>query len=182
MDIELKKGRDGPSTLACVRADGTRTWGKVARFFPVHDLTHCAVESVLVFKEAFFGLVASGWSIDDFAAPGVAGRLPVEAVWAESIVGLLDLERGTGKEWTAPEFNEALAESLRGQGRAAFRPIGEAELARIRALRNGLQQRWDELTPGGVDRAGQDKSFCSLGIDSGLADQGSGWRAVCLVG
>jgi hypothetical protein len=148
--IELKKGRDGPTTLVCVRADGTRTWGKVARFFPVHDLTHCAVESVLGFNEAFFGLVARGWSIDDFAVPGVAGRLPAEAVWAESIVGLLDLERGTGTEWTAPEFNTALAESLMGQGRPAFRPIAGDVLARTRALRNELQARWEEVLPGGV--------------------------------
>jgi hypothetical protein len=148
--IELKKGRDGPSTLVCVRADGTRTWGKVARFFPVHDLTHCAVESVMGFNEAFFGLVASGWNIDDFATPGVAGRLPVEAVWTESIVGLLDLERGSGRGWTAPEFNEALAESLRGQGRTAFRPVGEDELARARTLRGELQERWEALPPGGV--------------------------------
>ncbi len=150
MVIELKKGRDGPSTLVCVRADGTRTWGKVARFFPVHDLTHCAVESVLGFHEAFFGLVESGWDVDEFATPGVAGRLPVEAGWAESIVGLLDLERGTGKEWSVPEFNEALVESLRGQGRTAFRPVGEDELMRTRALRDELQARWEELAPGGV--------------------------------
>lgn len=150
MVIELKKGRDGPTTLVCVRADGTRTWGKVARFFPVHDLTHCAVESVLGFNEAFFGLVARGWSIDDFAVPGVAGRLPAEAVWAESIVGLLDLERGTGTEWTAAEFNTALAESLRGQSRAAFRVITDDELARTRALRNDLQERWEGLPPGGL--------------------------------
>jgi hypothetical protein len=45
--IQLKKGRDAPATLACVRDDGTRTWGKEHPFFPVHDLTHCAVESVL---------------------------------------------------------------------------------------------------------------------------------------
>ena len=150
MIIELKKGSDGPSTLACVRADGTRTWSKVGRFFPVHDLTHCAVESVLEFKEAFFGLAASGWNIDDFTAPGVAGRLPAEAVWAESIVGLLDLERGTGTEWSATEFSTALAESLRGQGRTPFRPIAADELARTRALRNDLQTRWEALPPGGV--------------------------------
>jgi hypothetical protein len=148
--IELKKGRDGPTTLACVRPDGTRTWGKVDRFFPVHDLTHCAVESVLGFKEAFFGLAASGWNIDDFTAPGVASRLPPEAVWAESIVGLLDLERGTGTEWTVEEFNTALAESLRGQGRAAFRLITPDELARTRGLRNALQARWEAVQPGGV--------------------------------
>jgi hypothetical protein len=148
MIIELKKGHDGPSTLSCVRADGTRTWGKLHPFFPVHDLTHCAVESVLGFREAFFGLVASGWAIDDFAAPGASRRFPEEARWAESIVGLFDLERGTGRIWTAPGFNEALAESLRGQGVAGFRPVAEQELARIRALRSQTQMLWDSLAPG----------------------------------
>lgn len=85
MIIELKKGHNGPPTLSCIRADGTRTRGKLHPFFPVHDLTHAAVESVLGFNEAFFGLVA-------------AGRLPMEARWAEGIVGVLDLERGTGAE------------------------------------------------------------------------------------
>ncbi len=66
MLIQLKKGRDGPATLACVRADGSRTWGKEHPFFPVHDLTHCAVESVLGFDQAFFGLIARGWDIDHF--------------------------------------------------------------------------------------------------------------------
>ncbi len=54
MVIQLKKGRDGPATLACVRSDGTRTWGKEHPFFPVHDITHCVVESVLGFDQAFF--------------------------------------------------------------------------------------------------------------------------------
>ncbi|MGH7520615.1 MAG: hypothetical protein ACREMI_05010 [Gemmatimonadales bacterium] len=37
MGIQLKEGRDGPSTLACVRADGSRTWGKEHPFFPLHE-------------------------------------------------------------------------------------------------------------------------------------------------
>ena len=76
MFIQLKKGRDGPATLACVRADGTRTWGKEHPFFPVHDLTHCAVESVLGFDQAFFGLIAKGWDIDDFAKPRASRAMP----------------------------------------------------------------------------------------------------------
>src|SRR5712691_8174 len=108
MMIQLKKGRDGPSTLVCVRPDGTRAWRKVHPFFPVHNLTHCAVESVLGFEEAFFGLVASGWSIDEFEARGAAARLPVEALWAENIAGLFDLERGQNRLFAAGEFTAAL--------------------------------------------------------------------------
>ena len=148
MIIQLKKGRDGPSTLTCVRADGSRTWGKVHPFFPVHDLTHCAVESVFGFAEAFFGLVASGWAIDDFAAPGAAARLPVEACWAETIVGLFDLERGTNRVFSAAEFTEALAASLAGQTANPFRPVSQSELERVRSLRGELRGRWQALSPG----------------------------------
>jgi len=148
MMIQLKKGKNAASTLACIRADGSRTWGKLHPFFPLHDLTHCATESVLGFQEGFFGLVASGWNIDDFAAKGATKRLPLQAGWAESIVGILDLERGMGRIQSAQEFNEALAESLRGQNFAAFRIVTEQELTRVRALRGRLFEQWQALPLG----------------------------------
>jgi len=91
MRVEIKKGRDSRPTLVCVRADGSRTWSRVHPFFPLHDLTHYAVESVLGLTEAFFGLVASGWALEAFADRATRARLPAEAVWAEHVVGLLDL-------------------------------------------------------------------------------------------
>jgi hypothetical protein len=144
MIIELKKGRDGPANLACARADGSRTWAKEHPFFPVHDLTHCAVESVFGFTEAFFGLVAAGRSIDATAT----AALPIEAHWAERIVGLLDMERGTGRPLSAGEFNETLASMLRLHGLPGFRPVTEAELSGARSLRNELTARWHALAPG----------------------------------
>jgi len=112
MVIQWKKGRDGPPNLTCVRADGTRTWRRVHPFFPTHDLVHCAVESVFGLTQAFFGLVASGWSFDDFDQRGAPARLPNEALWAENMVGFFDLERATGHVMAAAEFNAALAASL----------------------------------------------------------------------
>jgi hypothetical protein len=148
MLIQLKKGRDGPSTLACVRDDGTRTWGKVHPFFPLHDLTHCAVESVLEFHHAFFGLIESGRDIDDFSRPGASAWLPSEAMLAECIVGILDRERANGEALATDEFNETLGESLRGQGVAPFGRIGPAELTAIRQLRDALQARWYRASSG----------------------------------
>lgn len=150
MIIQLKKGRDGPSTLACVRADGSRTWARVHPFLPDHDLTHCAVESVLGFKQAFFGLVASGWQIDDFSFPDTRTRVPVEAHWAESIVGILDLERGSARHLAEPEFAEALASSLRAQGLPPYRSLRSSQLDAIRALRADLFERWCATAPGGT--------------------------------
>jgi hypothetical protein len=146
--IRLKKGRDGPPTLTCVRADGTRTWGKVHPSFPGHDLTHCAVESVLGFDQAFFGLVATGWEIDDFAAPGAAARLPRQALWAEHIVGLLSLERTHGTAFAAREFNEQLARSLELQGVPPVRFLSDAELERARQRRDALHAAWHAMAPG----------------------------------
>ncbi len=147
MTIQLRKGRDGPASLTCVRSDGSRTWSRVHPFFPVHDLTHYAIESVLGFTEAFFGLVASGWSLDDFA-PRVA--LPSEARVAESIVGVFDLERAQPRPFTAAEFNELLHPSLAGQRLERFRPIRDVEVQQVRDLQTRLADAWGALDLGGT--------------------------------
>ncbi len=150
MLAQLKKGRDSRSTLTCVRPDGSRTWSKLHPHLPFHDITHYAVESMLGFREAFFGLVASGWSLAAFADRDERQRMPVEALWAEHIVGLLDLERGTGHMLPVADFNEALSTALACHAIAAFRPLEERELTSIRQLRGELHGRWLALAPGGT--------------------------------
>ena len=51
LKLRLQKGRDGPDVLVCVRADGTRTWHRLHRAIPVHDLTHYAFETTLGLRE-----------------------------------------------------------------------------------------------------------------------------------
>ena len=112
--IRIKKKSDGSAALSCIRADGTTTWqqqnGQLGRFFPLHDLTHYAVESVLGFRNAFYGLVAGGWDLTDFASNGPRGRIPPEALCAEVVVGYFDLERATGMPGTAEDLNARLEE------------------------------------------------------------------------
>lgn len=148
MRIELRKGRDGPATLACVRGDGTRTWGKEHPFFPIHDITHCVVESVLGCEQAFFGLIATGWEIDDFAKPGASRRMPFQAIVAEHVVGVFDRERALLQPMTSPEFNESVVASLPPAQRDAFTPLSDEQLARVRASRQALESRWHALGPG----------------------------------
>ena len=150
MVIHLKKGRDGPSTLVCVRANGTRTWGREHPFFPLHDLTHCAVESVLGLDQAFFGLIAGGWDIDDFARPGASGRMPFQALLAEHVVGILDRERALPHSLTVVELNEAVSASVAPDGGARLQPITDTQLGMIRALRESLEMRWHRLPAGGT--------------------------------
>ena len=71
LEIRLKRHADGSASITLIRADGTVTWqrhsGSLALVFPSHDLTHYAVEQPLGYAGAFFGLVADGWDISDFA-------------------------------------------------------------------------------------------------------------------
>ncbi len=148
MLIQLKKGRDGPATLACVRADGSRTWGKEHPFFPVHDLTHCAVESVLGFDQAFFGLIATGWAIDDFAKPRASRTMPFQAIVAEHVVGVFDRERALAAPLAVAEFNETVFASLPPLERDAFQPLTDAQVSHVRELQSTLEARWHALPAG----------------------------------
>lgn len=148
MLVQIKKGSDSRPTLACVRADGTRTWRKVHPFFPLHDITHYAVESILGLRQAFFGLVASGWTLEAFEAPATRTAFPPEALFAEQVVGIFDLERGLGRLLTAAEFNEALVAALGDRDGITARALTDTEIMAVRTLRGTLQARWQALMPG----------------------------------
>lgn len=150
--IAIKKKTDGSASLACRRADGSVTWqrqdGAQGRFFPRHDLTHYAVETVLGLDQAFFGLVASGWEFSDFGRPWSRGPMPPEALAAELMVGYLDSERAAGTAWSAVEFNAKAAGFFGARGESPGLVLREPELERIRQTRAALFARWDVLPPG----------------------------------
>jgi len=150
--VRITKRTDGGAVLKCVRADGTETWqkqeGTHAAFFPLHDLTHFAVESVLGIPNAFFGLIADGWSIDETTGKTPRGPLPPDAIFVENVVGTLDTERASGSWWTADEFNENTARFARQGGRPDPRLISDDELTRVRKRRAELFSRWSELPAG----------------------------------
>ena len=83
LTIRIKKQSDGSAALSCTRPDGSVTWqrqeGTHGRFFPLHDLTHYAVETVLGYQNGFYGMVARGWNMTDFGAPWPRGRIPADA-------------------------------------------------------------------------------------------------------
>lgn len=150
--VLLTKRADGAVLLRCIRADGSETWQKVAArhaaHFPVHDLTHYAVERELDIHDAFFGLIAAGWSLEETEGKGARGALPEGAIFVENLVGLFDMERAGGTPWNASEFNDALAAKARQEGRPAPRTLEEAELSRIRQRRADLFRSWETLAPG----------------------------------
>ena len=150
--IHITKRPDGGSVLKCIRGDGSETWqkqtGHQAAFFPLHDLTHYAVERELGIRDAFYGLIAAGWSIDDTTGKGARGALPPDAVFVENVVGTLDTERASGTRWTAAEFNENTARFAANGGRPVPRQLTDDDLANIRRRRAELFAQWQALTPG----------------------------------
>jgi hypothetical protein len=152
LSIRIKKNPDGSTALSCTRADGTTTWqrqlGQRGRFFPFHDLTHYAVETVLGFRRGFFGLVAEGWDLTDFGKPWPRGPLPAEAVMVEMIVGFLDGERAMGITRSAAELRSDVAAHQAHRGEADGCRISDTELDRVRTVRGELFTRWRAVAPG----------------------------------
>ena len=155
LTIRLKKHADGSAALTCTRADGTVTWqrqqGAQAAFFPRHDLTHFAVETILGHTRGFYGLVASGWDLTDFGAPWPRGRIPADADPSELIVGFLDTERASGTRWTAAEFNDRAAAYYEEHNLTTPPPVlTNDDLARVRQRRAELFAQWDAVPDGGT--------------------------------
>lgn len=147
--VRIKKKKDGSAALTCEREDGSVTWqrqdGQLGLFFPLHDLTHFAVESVLGFRDAFFGLIASGRDIEDTAVSTV----PLEAQLAEVIVGFFDLELRTHVPGDAGDFAWKIESYFTEKKLPVpdFR-ITDAQLAAIREKRAELFAKWRAVPPG----------------------------------
>jgi len=154
LDIRIKKGADGRTSLSCTRADGSTTWqkqqGAQASFFPRHDITHYAVEMVFGHRRGFYGLVADGWDLADFGTPWPRGKLPKEANLSEIIVGFFDRERASGQMGTAQEINEELAAFCQENGLPVPGKFTESDLSRVRQKRGELFAQWEAVEPGGV--------------------------------
>jgi len=151
--IRIKKKSDGSAALTCERADGTVTWqrqdGQLGAFFPLHDLTHYAVERVLDLPRAFYGLLAEGWDLSDFGKPWAKGPLPLDAHIGELIVGFFDLERATGFLGTAEEFNEKVHSWYADNKRAIPEfHMSDLQLAQIREERARAFALWKAVPPG----------------------------------
>lgn len=150
--IRIKKKTDGTAALSCTRADGSVTWqrqeGLQGRFFPMHDLTHYAVETVLGHRRGFYGLIAEGWNVTDFGKPYPRGPVPAETIVSEEIVGFFDAERATPERWTAADLNEKLTIRARDAGREQPPALTDEDLAAVRARRAELFAMWRAVPAG----------------------------------
>ena len=150
--IEFNKRKDGNTVLRCVREDGSSTWqrnqNEQARFFPLHDLVHYAVETELGFARGFFGLIAEGWKIDETTGKTARGGLPHETFEVEHLVSSFMAEWNSDTGWSAADFNDQGAEFAKAKGLPAPRSLTDAELARVRARFNEITGQWRDLPEG----------------------------------
>jgi len=152
MRIRFQKGKDKPDTLSCIRdggatADGSRTWTRLQPGFGAqHDLAHYAVETVLGFDGAFYGLLAQGRAIEEFADTEDRSWMGDQALQAEAVVMALQYELAGTADPDA--FADTVEESCRGQGTGV--PPGLTPEA-VTAMRRRLMElwlRWRALPPG----------------------------------
>lgn len=158
MLIRFKRHPDGSASLTCVRDDGTSTWqrqsGSLGLVFPPHDLTHYAVETTLGYTRGFYGLIAEGWEIADFAKPWPRGPIPEEAQEVELIVGFFDTERRSITGLTEAEFNDhadryvAARQSRKGSSLGTAPHLTASQIDAVRSVRGDLLRRWSSLAPG----------------------------------
>jgi hypothetical protein len=150
MQIQIKKGRDGPDVLTCTRPDGTTVWKRLQPSIAVHDLVHFALETELGLRSGFYGLLEQGWSISDFESREARKRLPPDPAGVEFLVGRLWQEVFDRSAPAAEEFNAASAAIEAVQPGILIRRLDEEELERVRRTRDELVARWRVVPPGGT--------------------------------
>jgi len=151
LKIQFTKRVDGAAVLKCIRPDGSVTWqrqdDKNAAFFPLHDLTHYAVETELDFRLGFYGLLAEGWNIDETTGKTARGALPNEALEVEYIVSAFSAERAGGACAAAAEFNQLAATFASAKGMPSPRLLTDDDLTKVRARFDELAVKWRALPP-----------------------------------
>ncbi|MEO7983725.1 MAG: hypothetical protein ABI688_06565 [Bacteroidota bacterium] len=147
MEICFTRNNNKQHIISCRRNNGTDTWMRSEPFFIVHDLCHYAVESVLSFKHAFYGMLAAGTDINDFELPKEERtfQLSDQAIAAEQIVNLLTIEYSQGR---LENFLGTLNEIPGKQAAMAVSLLKADDLEEIRESFTMLMDQWQLLPDG----------------------------------
>ena len=148
LKVRFTRGKDKKDVLSVTREDGSQSWQHQPAGIPVHDLTHFAVESALHLKNGFYGLLVQGWDITRLTAKEVRSVLPVEGLWTEFVVGLVQTERLSPEPLSADEFNALLNKEKENFALKFERKVTEEELFEIRRLFLDIYSKWRLLQPG----------------------------------
>lgn len=140
-------------TLTCVRPDGTSTFGAMPRqgILP-HDAFHFVVETTLNWRDAFFGQIARGASLEHVTTKLHGERVEwtkmPQALQSESLVECLQAEQWGGAADPAT-FAETLVVTCRRRG-VPPPDITADELEKVRLALRAFGAAWRPLGPGAV--------------------------------
>lgn len=153
MKIQFKKYHNKPSVLTCIRTDGSKTWVKMYSGIEAHDLGHYAVETILKFKNAFYGMVAKGSSIEDFELPRdrrpeevLPQNLDPEALISEHLVNLL-MTKAQIKD-NSFDITENLKLILKENGLSFPDNLTHGAMQKIWILFQDLNEEWKQMPDG----------------------------------
>lgn len=159
LTIRLSRPRSGRTVLSVTRADGSMTWAKLHPGTELHDLAHYAIESELELKDAFYGILAAGYAIEDFEARPEERpdslhpvNLPRTSLQVEHLVNLLLTELQSGAPW--PDFIPRFQDILQQSELPDMPLLTEEKLQRIREQLNILRGRWNAVAVGGAMEVG----------------------------
>jgi len=98
MEISFTRKAFKKHIISCKRTDGSVTWMQCDDFFVHHDLMHYAVETIMHYRNAFYGMLESGIDISDFELPKEKRTFNYssEALHSETLVGLINTELSQG--------------------------------------------------------------------------------------
>lgn len=142
---------DKCDALTCVRPDGSSTRSEMPRqgILP-HDAFHFVVESALGWRDALFGQVARGASLDHVATklhgPKIDWSKNIQALQSESLVECLQAE-----QWGGATDPATFAETLVITCRRRAVPPPDITAEEIAALRTALREfgaAWRPLASG----------------------------------
>ncbi|MEM1221079.1 MAG: hypothetical protein AAGH79_19315 [Bacteroidota bacterium] len=151
--LRFHKKSPSQSVLTVIRADGTITWSKLYPGMEVHDLAHYAIETELSLSDAFYGLLADGYDIQDFELPRdqrpvalIPANLPLVSLQVEYFVNLLLTELQHGSPIT--DFIEQLSKMLAEAKLPPLVSLDEPILDEIRKQLRVLLIRWKAVSLG----------------------------------
>ena len=153
MKIQFIKLNGKPSILNCIRENGTNTWAKMYPGIEAHDLGHYAVETILEFKNAFYGMIAQGTNIEDFELPRkqrpanvLPQNLDAEAFISEHLVNLLMTKAQTEDETF--HIIESLTPILQENSLPFPENLTKEKIDGIWTLFQDLLHQWEKLPAG----------------------------------
>lgn len=148
MKITFKKRSDTKHVVSYSTPLGVEHWFEADDFLVLHDLSHFALESILHFRTAFWGLMEQGISQEVFENKDARNALSLshDAWYAEHLANLFLMELSQGR-WE--DIQKIFISALRQTNpEIPLFHLENKEVEKIRALLVRLVAEWNSLGSG----------------------------------